>query len=429
MMRVDKGQAKGHAPPGLLKQNLSLLDAVALNIGAIIGAGIFVVTGIVAGQAGAALVISIVMAAVVSFLTALSFIELSARFTREGGAYRFAAELVSPLLGFLAGWGWLAANTLVGAAVALSFGHYLTALVPAMPYKLSAALLTAAFTLLNVAGAQSSARVNNLLVATKLVVLAFFVVLGALHVQTANLAPFQPLSGGVLYGAYLIFFAFSGFGRVTVVAAEVKDPHRNVPRAIFLSLLISTAIYIGVGFVAVGLVGPARLGGSSSPLVDAIRAVGSQPASIFVGVGGLLATATVLLTNILGVSRMGYVMAHDGYLPALLGRLGARHSPYLSILIFGGLMLLLALALNLTSAVAISTLASLFYYAAGNLAALRLQPEDRAYPPLIPLLGFISCVGLAVFALVKQPITWAVGGAVLLAGLIYYQVTRHRAGR
>jgi APA family basic amino acid/polyamine antiporter len=408
----------------LLKQSLSLLDATAVNIGAIIGAGIFVVTGIVAGQAGSALFVSIIIAGGVSLLTAMSFVELSASFPREGGAYKFASELVSHLAGFLSGWAWIAANILVGAAVALSFGNYSAAFLPGFPPKLAAGLLTAFLTLLNLLGAGSSARVNNILVAAKLMVLAFFIALGFRHINGANLSPFRPFTSGVFYGAYLIFFAFSGFARVTVVAGEVKNPRRNVPRAIMLSIFISTIIYIGVGFVAVGLVGPEKLGESSAPLTEAISAAGSSAASAVVSSGGLLATATVLLTTILGVSRMGYAMARDDCLPGILSRLNKGQSPYLAVILSGVLMVLLVIILDITSAVAVSTLAALFYYAMGNLAAFRLKSDNRKYPRLIPILGLATCLGLALFALVLKPAVWLAGAGVLIAGFVFYKVRR-----
>jgi APA family basic amino acid/polyamine antiporter len=226
-----------------LKPTLGLLDATAISVGAIIGAGIFVVTGIVAGMAGPALLISMVIAAAVSLLTALSFAELSAWLPREGSVYEFSYRLISPFAGFMAGWMWMLGNTFGGAAVSLGFAYYFTSLFPFLQPKLIAALLCLAFTVLNHIGIKRSATLNNLLVGSKLVILIFFVVLGLGYVKVGNFRPFIPSYEGILFGACYIFFAYGGFARVSVVAEEVKDAEHTVPRAILLSLLISTIFY------------------------------------------------------------------------------------------------------------------------------------------------------------------------------------------
>jgi amino acid transporter len=149
---------------------------------------------------------------------------------------------------------WIFSNTFSGAAVSLGFAYYLTAAFPGLPSSIVAAAMCIAFTLLNLVGARESASVNNFLVAIKLAILAFFVVFGAFYINTANYQPFTPLSGGVLFGAFFIFFAYGGFARIAVVSEEVKNAKRNVPLAMLLSLGISMTVYILVGIVAAGLV-------------------------------------------------------------------------------------------------------------------------------------------------------------------------------
>ncbi len=194
-------------PQNRLKRSLSLLDATAISVGAIIGGGIFVVTGIVAGLAGSALVVSMVVAAVIAFFTALSFAELAAWQPVEGSVYEYARQVISPFSGFLAGWMWMVSNTFTGAAVSLGFAYYLTASLPDLPVNVVAAVLCLAFTALNFFGARKSARLNTVLVIAKLLILGFFVVFGAINVNTSNFTPFEPFNPGVLYGAYFIFFA------------------------------------------------------------------------------------------------------------------------------------------------------------------------------------------------------------------------------
>jgi len=413
-----------------LKQTLGLLDATAISVGAIIGGGIFVVTGIVAGLAGSALAISMLIAGVIALFTALSFAELTSWQPVEGSVYEYARQLISPFSGFLAGWMWMVSNTFTGAAVSLGFAYYLTASFPGLPANMVAAVLCLAFTALNFFGARESARLNTILVAAKLLVLGFFVVFGAISANTTNFAPFEPFNAGVLYGACFIFFAYSGFGRAAVVAEEVKDAKRNVPRALLLSLAVSTIIYVLVGIVAVGLVGSAGLAGSNSPLAEAISVTGSPLAVQVVSFGGLLATASVLLTAILGVSRMAYSMARRRDMPQVLAKLNQKFStPYYSIWAVGILMAVLVLFFDLTGVVAVSTFGALFYYAFTNAAALKLKTEKRRYHRLVPLVGLGTCTVLLAFILFAAPQAWIIGVICLIAGAVYYGAKKQASKR
>jgi APA family basic amino acid/polyamine antiporter len=411
--------------PRKLKRSIGLWSAVAINVGAIIGGGIFVVTGIVAGYAGSALVVSMVIAGAIAFITAWSFAKLTAWQPVEGGVYEYGRQLVSPYAGFLAGWMWLVANTFTGAAVSLGFAYYLSATFPSLPTGIVAAALCLAFTALNLFGARESASVNNILVAIKLAILAFFIVFGVFHVSSNNFSPFEPLSSGVLYGTFFIFFAYGGFARVSVVAEEIKDAKRNVPRALLLSLGISMVVYVLVGLIAVGLLGPAGLAGSASPLSAAIGVVGNSFAIQIVSVGGLVATASVLLTAILGVSRMAYAMARRNDLPSALSRLHHRFlTPYYAILATGALMAVLVLFVDLKSVVAVSTFALLLNYCITNIAAFKLK-NGRKLWRFIPLLGLATCLLLLAFILFATPEAWLVGVVFLVAGTVYHYVQRN----
>jgi APA family basic amino acid/polyamine antiporter len=406
--------------PRKLKRSIGLWSAVAINVGAIIGGGIFVVTGIVAGYAGSALIISMIIAGVIAFITAWSFAKLTAWQPVEGGVYEYGRQLVSPYAGFLAGWMWLVANTFTGAAVSLGFAYYLRTAFPSLPTGIVAAAVCLVFTGLNLVGAKESTRVNNVLVTVKLAVLTFFVAFGVFHANAGNFSPFVPLSSGVLYGTFFIFFAYGGFARVSVVAEEVKDAKRNVPRALLLSLGISMVVYILVGLVAVGLLGPVGLAGSSSPLSSAIGVTGSSLAVQIVAVGGLVATASVLLTAILGVSRMAYSMARRNDLPSVLARLHNRFlTPYYAILGSGVLMAALVLFVDLESVVAVSTFALLFNYSITNIAAFKLKNGRRLWR-FMPLLGLATCFMLLAFILLATPQAWLVGVVFLVAGTVYY---------
>jgi APA family basic amino acid/polyamine antiporter len=405
-----------------LKPTLGLFDATAISVGAIIGGGIFVVTGIAARYAGSAIVISMLIAAVISLLTASSFIKLTAWSPREGSIYEYTYQLISPFAGFMTGWMWILSNTFAGAAVSLGFAYYVNALFPGFPPNIVAATICIAFALLNYHGVRESAFVNNLLVVAKLLLLAFFIIYGLPYAKLSNFVPFAPFETGVLYGACLIFFAYGGFARVAVIAEEVEDAKRNVPRAIILSMAISTVVYVLVSIVAVGLVGATGLAGNpDSPLAGAIGITGNAAAVYAISVGAILATASVLLTSLLGVSRMTYAMARKGDLPRILSRLHSKYdTPYYAVLMTGVLMALLVLLVDLTKVVAVSTFALLFYYTLTNFSAMRLENRDRVYRRIVPALGVITCMVLLVLIIFISPQAWVMGITGLAAGTVYY---------
>ncbi len=411
-----------------LKPKLGLWSATAINVGAIIGGGIFVVTGIVAGVAGSAFVISMVLAAVIALITALSFAQLTTWQPVEGSGYEYVRQLVSSFAGFLSGWMWMIGNTFAGAAVSLGFAYYLAAAFPELSVKIVAVVVCLRFTALNSIGIRQSAVLNNILVVIKLAVLAFFVAFGLFYVNSANFLPFQPLNAGIVFGAYYIFFAYAGFARATVIAEEVEDAKRNVPRAVILSLAISTAVYILVGVIAVGLVGASSLAPSNtnSPLTYAIGATGSSLAMQIVSLGGLVATASVLLTGILGVSRMAFSMARRDDLPRVLNLLSVRFgTPYVSIWIIGVVMALLAFFVDLTGVVVVSTFALLFWYVLVNLAAFRLKCDKRLCPRCLPVLGLSTCILLLIAVWFVAPFAWGAGLICLVIGSAFYMVRKN----
>jgi APA family basic amino acid/polyamine antiporter len=284
-----------------------------------------------------------------------------------------------------------------------------------------AAVFCFLFTALNFLGIRQSALLNNVLVAAKLSILGFFVIYGFFYMKPSNFASFNPFQAGVLSGVFYIFFAYGGFARVAVIAEEVKDAKRNVPRAIMLSLAISTVVYILVGFVAVGLVDASRLASSSSPLAEAISVTNNSFAFYTVSAGGLIATASVLLTAILGVSRMAYAMARRKDLPQALSRLHPKYgTPHLSIWIVGVTMMLLVLFVDISRVVAISSFALLFYYTLANVSALRLKAHNRMYPKIVSVLGATSCMALLIFTFYALRQAWIIGAATLAVGIIYY---------
>lgn len=405
-----------------LKKTFGLFDAFNIGIGAIIGAGIFVVTGIGASLAGPALLISLLISAGIAAFTALSFTELSILIPKEGGGYEFAHELISPFAGFITGWLWLFSNVVVGAVVSLGFAHYFALFFP-IPVHITAVIACIIITTINCLGAKDLEVVNNALVVFKLFILVCFVVFGIGAVNQGNItSSFLPHGSiGVLQGAAFMFFAFAGFARITVIGEEVKDPKKTIPRAILLALGVSTIIYLLVSYTAIGLVGYQELANSGSPLADAAHLEGNTMV-LLISLGALAATFSVLLTTLLGTSRVSFAMARNKDLPRFFNKLHPKRSvPYAAILIFGVIMMLFAAFTDLTSAVAISNFASLFYYAIANYAALKI--DKPRYPRIIPIVGLFTCILLLFFL---TPSAWIIGCLALFVGATYYSFKKKR---
>jgi len=396
---------------------LSLFDAVNISLGSIIGAGIFVVLGAAAALSGPSLVASVLIAAGVSLLTGLSTAALSRIYPRSGGVYVFTREALSDFAGFLVGWVWLFSNVVGGATVAVGFGHYLSFFAPGLPTAAGILLVVGLTVGIQLRGARESSRFNNVLDVVKIAVLLFFSLEAFRHFEASHFRPFMPFGvKGTWAGAATIFFAYAGFARVAIVADEIEDPRRNVPRATILSILISTAIYLVVAVAAVGGAGAAFLGRSASPLADVIKSMGLRFGAHLVAFGGLAATSSVLLASVWGVSRLAQVMSRDGELPGFIGRADRRGAgvPRNAILIGGAAMLVLSFASDLPHIAYISSFSLLLYYAALNLSGLKVL---RGGIRLVTAFGFLSCVVLMV-SLPK--LAWAAGAAAVAAGAAYY---------
>lgn len=402
-----------------LKPSLGLLDVAALGIGAIIGGGVFVAIGIATGMAGPAILLSMLVGGVVASLTALSVVQLSSRMVKTGG-YGFAHEVISPFAGFIAGWMWMIANLVVGAAIAIGLANYVCVFFPFLSVGGVAAGAIILFTLLNYLGIRRSAFVNTGLVFVEIAVILFFVAVGIGSINMGNFVPFAPHGAyGVLQGAAFLFFAYGRFVRITTISEEVKRPKKTIPKAVALALGISVIAYLIVGYVVVGLVGHEALAGSGSPLADALKGTGGLFSVALVSIGAIAATSSVLLTTILGLSRMGFAMGRDRELPYFMSELHPRYKvPDTAIVTVGGIMMLFAVMADLTQIIAISSFVSLLYYALINLSALFLSRKRKSKKHMIaPTLGIFSCIGLLFFLTIES---WIIGVAALLFGVLYY---------
>jgi len=413
-----------------LKRTLNLFDATSIGIGAIIGAGIFVVLGIAIGYAGPAVIVSMMVAGVVASFTAFSFAEVGSAIPKEGGVYEYVYEIVSPSVAFVVGCLWLFAQTVAGAAISLGFASYFVAMFPLFSMRTVAISVALTLTALNLIGIKQSATVNNILVLTKIAILCLFVITGVFQIDPRNYSQFAP-NGlfGILQGAAFIFFAYLGFGRIATLGEEVKNPTRTLPLSILLALATSVIVYVLTGFTTTGLQDYRILAGSGSPIADAAKMTGNFAIVATISFGALIATASVLLTNLIGLSRVSFAMARNGQLPKSVAKVHSRFgTPYVSILIMGILMAVLAFVSDLRQTAAITSFSILSTHVVLNYSAIRLRkkiPNLKTFKaplyPVIPLLGLVCCV-ILMFSLPEE--SWIVAAFVVVGSSLYYLLRR-----
>lgn len=403
--------------PSRLARRLGLTDAVVIGLGAMIGSGVFVVVGPAAAAAGNGLLLGLALAALVAYCNAASSAQLAALYPESGGAYVYGRNRLGAGWGFLAGFSFVAGKLASCAAMALTFGSYVA---PSLARPLAIAAVVV-LTLLSYRGVQKTALVTRLLVACVLgslaVVVAAIWLGGAVELGRAwPLREVDPY--GVLQAAGLLFFAFAGYARITVLGEEVVEPRRVIPRAIALALSVTLVVYAGVIFSVLVGAETGAIARSAAPLATAVEAGHLRRLAPVVRAGAAVASLGVLLSLVVGVSRTLFAMARNGELPGFLGAVHARHRvPHHAELLVGGVVMAIVAAGDLRGAIGFSSFAVLVYYAVGNAAALTLDPAQRRWPRWLSLLGLLGCLALA-FSL---PAPAVVAGVIVLAAGSFFR--------
>lgn len=408
-----------HKPNNIhLKRDLSLLDAVGIGLGAVIGAGIFVVTGVAAGVAGPAFLVGLILAGIAATCNGLSSAQLASVFPQSGGTYEYGYRLLSPELGFCAGWMFLTSKLAAGGVVALGFGTYLSQLFPAIDPKVGAISAIVILTSANYFGIKKAGKINLIIVSITLISLLYFIVTGISSFDSANLKPFAPEGiPGIAQSAALLFFAFTGYARITTLGEEVQQPQKTIPKAVILTLILSVLLYSAISMVAVGSVGSAALSTASAPLSLAAGKFHYPGAKLFISIGATTAMFGVLLSQILGISRMMFAMARKQDLPAFLQSVHPKYKvPHAGVFLSAVIITLLTLFGTLQFIVSTASFTILLYYSITNIAALKLEKKNTHYPSWISVLGLISCLSLAASLSLKSVL---VGLLMLAIGFIF----------
>lgn len=387
------------------KRVLGGFGALAVSIGGIVGSGIFFILGIAAGAAGTGVILSLIIAGFIAVLTALSFASLASKITKEGGEYQFVYAAFGPEVGLYAGLLWILATAIAGVTVSIAFANYLTRLVPFAPVNVVAAIACLAFVLADIAGLRFSSRITIVLDVVKVGALLLFIALSLPFVRASNFSGmFSSGFNGIFTATFLIFFAYAGFGKITAVSEEVKNAARNLPSAILLSVSFAALLYILTAVAAVGSVGAPMLASSgfrNAPLADIMLSIGYKWGFFAILAGALTATSSVLLIQMLGLSRNIYAMSVNKQLPHFLSKLHPRfNTPYRGSLIMGVLMACMALLVKTSSVIALTGFGILGYYALINLAALKMNLQSaKGFKPvhLASVLGVVMCILLIAY--------------------------------
>ncbi|KTC87146.1 MULTISPECIES: amino acid permease [Legionella] len=425
-----------------LAQCLSAFDLTFLGVGAIVGAGIFVLTGIVAAtQSGPAIILSYIIAGFACAFAALSYAELASSVGGCGSAYGYAYAGFGELIAWIVGWDLLLEYSISVSAVAVGWSGYFNDFLQALKFKLhpslrhglgdggifnfSAFAIIGFLALMLIYGVKSSSRFNNFIVIVKLIVIFIFIGIAVTEVQERYWSPFMPFGWhGVIEGASLIFFSYIGFDAVSTAAEEAIKPSRDVPIGIIGSLLICTILYIIVAGLLTGIV-PYYSLNVSSPISHVLLRLGYKLAAALVGVGAIAGLTTVMLVLFYGLSRIFLAMARDGLLPTYFSVVNPRTRTPIRIILSCGLVIGLLAALipmhELAELVNIGTLFAFITVCAGVIILHYLQPDlprpfKTPFMPVIPILGILSCTYLIFYLpwiTMLRFIIWMITGIVI----------------
>ncbi|UCH90263.1 MAG: amino acid permease [Thermoplasmata archaeon] len=423
-------KAEAAAHPHKLRRTLTAIDVTAIGIGSIIGAGIFVLVGVAAAtKAGPAIILSFIVAGIACFFVALCYAELASTIPIAGSAYTFSYASMGELIAWMIGWDLILEYSMGGLAVSIgwsgyivegfaSAGIHLPTYLTAGPFveggfvNLPAVFIVLLLTFILVIGTKESARFNLIIVIIKVSVLVFIIIVGMRYFDGGNLSPFFPYGGlGVFLGAGLIFFAFIGFEAICTTAEEVKNPEKNLPLGIMMSLIICTILYILAATVLVGMVPFYELN-VPAPYGTAFRMNDAPWAAGLISLGAIAGITSVLLVSLLAQPRVLFAMSRDGLIPKKIAQVHPRFgTPYIATLTVGIVVAFMAAFLPIEVVAELVNIGTLFAFTLVCLAipVLRKKDPDLHRPfrtPLVPLVPLLGAGFSIILMLSLPPLTW-----------------------
>lgn len=399
-----------------LKKALGAKELTLLGIGAIVGAGIFVITGLAAGRySGPALVISFIISGIACAFAALCYAEFASIVPVAGSAYTYGYAALGEVWAWIIGWDLILEYTFFIVTVAIGWSGYASDMLKQIGIcipkqflsspaeggivNLPAVVIILIIGALLIRGVTEVAKFNNVIVIIKLAVIALFIVLAVGHVKTANWHPFMPFGWkGVFKGAAYVFFAYIGFDAVSTAAEEVKDPKHDLPKGIIGSLFICTTLYIVVAAILTGVVPYYKFRTTSAPVAFALQQIGYNWGAAMISVGAIFGLTSVLLVIMYGQTRIFFAMSRDGLFPEFLGAVNQKtKTPITSTIIvviaavaFSGFVPITVVS-ELTN---IGTLAAFIIVSIGIIVLRKRRPDiERGFKcPFVPVVPIISAV-------------------------------------
>ncbi|WP_430535264.1 amino acid permease [Listeria rocourtiae] len=430
-----------------LNKTLGAFDLTMLGVGAVVGAGIFILPGQIASvTAGPGIIISFIIAGLACCLAALCYSEFASKLPIAGSAYTYSYHVFGEGIAWILGWSLLLEYGLAVAAVASGWAAYVKSLLAGFSihvptaisgsyspsngtyFDLLAFIIIIVIGILLSLGIKESTRVNNIMVLLKVAVVVLFIVVGVFYVKPDNWTPFLPFGfSGVITGASMVFFAYIGFDAVSTASEEVKNPQRNMPIGIIASLGICTLLYILLSGVLTGIVPYADLEGVSAPVAFALQAIGQNWFAGLLSLGAIVGMTTVILVMSYGGTRLLFAMGRDGLLPESFSKLGKRNTPVRNTLIFALSMGLVSGVVPLAQLAELINIGTLFAFSMVSLGIFFLR-KNKDLPttgfktplyPFVPALSFLLCVYLI---LNLSAITWISFAIWFVVGLAVYFV-------
>ncbi len=440
---------ESHQAESELRRVLTAFDLTLLGIGAIIGAGVFVLTGVAAAtKAGPAVTLSYVLAGLAALFSALSYAELSTSVGGSGSAYGYAYSSVGELFAWIIGWALILEYTVSVSTVAVGWSGYVINGLEAVHIHLSplfykepsiggiinlpAVLIIILLTVFLCIGVKQSARFNAIIVLIKLLTIALFIIIAIGNVKTQNWIPFFPFGHeGVAQGAAIVFFAYIGFDALSTTAEETINPQRDLPIGIIFSLIFCTIIYVIVAALLTGIV-PYTILNVPSPVADALLQIGHPIAAGIIAIGAIAGLTTVMLVMYYGLTRIIFAISRDGLLPSFFSKVNPNtQTPIKNIIFMGVIIALIAGFVPLTDLAELVNIGTLTAFAFVSLAVILLRRKHPHLPrpfklpwnPLIPVPGIVFCVYLMINL---SSVTWHRFFTWMIIGLVVYFVYSRR---
>lgn len=413
-----------------LKRELGLLHATMMGIGGAICAGVFVTLGYAATLAGTALIIAMILCGIINLFTMLSYAELGAALPSAGGEYTFAKVSFGGFLSFATGWFEWLSNMFYAAFSAVGFAYLVSYVVPAINVPLTAVVIVAIFTIINIKGVKETGLVQTSLVIFLLILLGIFICWGLFSGNATGSLSLNAPQGfwGVLRASAFIFVVYLGGEAIAVAQGEIKDPGKNIPRAILLTCFALILIYTATAYVVFRIVPSESLVGKVSPLAYVAEQFMGPIGVVVITIAGIIAALSSVNTSTMAHSRVAYALARDGYFPKSFFNLHERFkTPFIAVLL-GSMLTAMFAATGIVNFV---TYATDFGFIIGfifvNLSLIKLRREKpnlhRPFKtplyPLTPILGIITSLVLILFL---EAGTLLIGLELFIFGLVVYYV-------